>query len=183
MDKVLHIPQVEGLRFWNVKRFRDVNYRQRFNEAHATGMPMIMPLRVKLSTWDEWWTLPIEPLVGIKGGNKVIKRYVAKGTGRGSVKERWCQDDYKITISGIFINSEDESLYPEADVQKLREVVEAREAVLVDCALLLYFDIFKIVIEDWDIPFTSGENQQQYSIKALSDDFGDLLVEREQLDV
>ncbi len=181
MDRVINIPHVEGLRFFNVKRFRDPSYKQRFYEAHANGIPMVLPVRFKLESWADWWTLPIEPLVSISGGNVVAKRMVAKGNYRGTVKERWTQDDYKITIKGIFINSEDEGAYPESDVMKLREVCEAREAVQIECELFLFFDIYRIVLETYHYPFTSGENQQEYSIKAVSDDLTDILTEEEQL--
>ena len=181
MDRVINVPVVEGMRFWDVKTFRNQNWVQRFREAHANGIPMTMPVRLKLESWSDWWLLPIEPLVGISGGNIIAKRMVAKGKYRGSVKERWTQDDYKVDIKGIFINAEDEGAYPESDVMRLREVCEAREAVQIECALLLYFDIYKIVIETYNFPFTKGENQQEFIIKAVSDDLTDILTEEEQL--
>lgn len=181
MDRVYNIPHLEGLRFFNVKRFREPSYKQRFFEAHANGIPMILPVRFKLESWEDWWTLPIEPAVSITGGNVVAKRMVAKGNHRGTVKERWTQDDYKISIQGIFINTEDESLFPEAELMKLREVCEAKEAVQVECDLFLYFDIYKIVLEKYNFPFTNGENQQEYLLTCVSDDLTDLLTEEEQL--
>jgi uncharacterized protein DUF6046 len=181
VDNVYNIPHLEGLRFWNVKLSKSPTYKQRFFEAHANGIPMVLPVRFKLESWSDWWTLPIEPLVSISGGNVVAKRSVAKASHRGTIKERWTQDDYKITIQGIFINSEDESEFPQADLIKLREVCEAREAVQIECDLFLYFDIYRMVIETYHFPFTSGENQQEYSIKAVSDDLTDILTEEEQL--
>ena len=196
MDNVYNIPQLEGLRFFNIQRskvfktaepgfevktFRNAGGKTRFSEANANGVPMVMPLRIKLESWPDWWLLPIEPLVSIAGGNVIAKRTVAKGKLRGTIKERWTQDDYAITIQGLFINSNDEGVYPEQQVSLLREICEAREAVQVECDLLTYFDVFRIVIETYNFPFTNGENQQQYSIKAVSDDITDVLMQEEQL--
>ena len=143
---------------------------------NANGYPMVMPVKLKLEG-QEFWTLPIEPLVSISGGNVIAKRNVAKGKGRGTIKERWSRDDYAVNIEGMLINFDDPNAYPEDDVRKLREFCEAKEAIQIECDLLGYFDVNRIVIEKFEIPFTKGENNQKYSISAYSDDIVDLLVE------
>jgi hypothetical protein len=152
-----------------------------YTESYANGIPMIMPVRLKLSGWADWWTIPIEPLVSISGGNVIAKRTVAKAKYRGTIKERWTQDDYKVTIEGLLINGESDISFPEDDLSKLRQVCEAAEAVQVDCDLLKYFDVYKVVVETYDFPFTQGDNKQQFSIKCISDDMTDVLTEEEQL--
>lgn len=152
-----------------------------YPESYKNGLPMIMPVRLKLSSWSDWWTVPIEPLVSVSGANVISKRTVAKAKHRGSIKERWSQDDYAVTLEGDLINPDNDIEYPEADVAQLRQVCEAKEAVEIDCDLLKYFDIYKIVIETYDFPFTPGDNQQRFSIKTVSDDLTDALTEEEQL--
>lgn len=149
-----------------------------FNTAksNALGLPMVIPVSIKLASGN-WWVFPDEPSITVSGGNVVAKRTVAKSKGRGTIKERWSQDDYSITIAGSIINHDDESVYPEEAVRRLKSFCEAKEAIEVKCDLLGYFDITRMVIESFDFPFTKGENAQAFSIKAVSDDIIDLLVE------
>ena len=52
-----------------------------------------------------------------------MRRNVSKGKIRGSIKERWTQDDYSVRIEGILMGMDGK--YPEADVAKLRSFCEA----------------------------------------------------------
>lgn len=150
--------------------------------ANALGIPYVMPLKLRrASTKEDWWLLPLEPLVTITGGNIVAKRIVAKGSGRGTIKERWTQDDYSVTIDGIFIYNDDDTVYPTEDVQKLRSICEAKEAVEVECDILQFFGINQIVIESYDFPFTKGNNAQRYSFTGFSDDITQLLLEEKDV--
>ena len=82
--------------------------------ANANGVPMCLPLWMRLEG-EEWWQLPYEPIITVNGKNVIVKKQVAKGKVRGSIKERWSQDDYQVSISGIFINP-DNTGYPDEDV-------------------------------------------------------------------
>ncbi len=144
--------------------------------TNGNGFSMVMPVKLRIPG-DEFWTFPVEPLVSISGGNVISKRVVAKGKGRGTIKERWSQDDYAVTIEGVFINLDNANVYPESDVRKLRDLCEAKEALEIECDLLKIHDITRITITSWDIPFTKGEANQRFTISALSDDLFDLLVE------
>ena len=144
--------------------------------SNGNGFAMVMPLKLAFHE-KESWTVPVEPLVSISGGNVIAKRTVSKGKGRGTIKERWTQDDYQVTIEGVLINLKDANVYPEEDVRKLREFCEATEALDVECDLLKIYDITRITIVSWDIPFTKGEANQRFTISALSDDLFDLLKE------
>ncbi len=150
-------------------------------EALATnmyGVPMILPLSMRLEG-EDWWLLPIEPMVTISGKNVIVKKQVSKGSVRGSIKERWSQDDYSISIEGIFINPDGDG-YPDEDVKELRRLCEAGK-VEVMCPLFEIFSIDQIVIESFDFPFTPGTANQGYKIQAVSDDIYKLLLKREDL--
>jgi hypothetical protein len=142
------------------------------------------PLRIKLASESEYWQIPVEPLITLSGENTIIRRSVAKsGTladTRGTVKERWSQDDYRIQINGLLYNQSDDNVYPREDVGKLRYYCEAREGIDVECELFEIFGITRIVIEDYGIPFTKGENRQEYNITAYSDDSLKLLIDVEE---
>ena len=142
------------------------------------GVPMEMPLSMRLEG-EEWWRLPIEPIITVSGKNVIIKKQVSKGNVRGTIKERWSQDDYEISIEGIFINPENNG-YPDEDVRELKRLCEAGK-VEVMCPLFEIFSIDQIVIESFDVPFTAGPYNQAYKIQALSDDIYKLLLKREDL--
>jgi hypothetical protein len=105
---------------------------------------------------------------------------VAKGSLRGTIKERWNTEDYSIKIDGM-LKTQDEWKYPYAAVNKLRELMEAKEPLDVLCPLLEKYHISRIAVEKYDFPFTKGMENQSYSITAYSDDNWSLLVEKEDV--
>lgn len=148
--------------------------------ANANGVPMQCPLWMRIEG-EEWWLLPYEPIITIHGKNIITKKQVAKGKIRGSIKERWTQDDYQININGILINPKG-SGYPDEDVKALKKLCEAGK-VQVMSPIFEVFSIDQIVIESFDFPFTSGPNNQAYTIGAVSDDIYKLLLREEDLKV
>lgn len=146
--------------------------------ANANGVPMQCPLWMRLEG-EEWWLLPYEPIITINGKNVIAKKQVAKGKVRGSIKERWSQDDYQISINGILMNPKGTG-YPDEDVKALKRLCEAAK-VQVMCPLFEIFSIDQIVIESFDFPFTSGPFNQAYTIGAVSDDIYKLLLREEDL--
>ena len=144
--------------------------------TNALGIPMVMPLSLRLDVEGaEEWLLPEEPLISITGQNLITRRHVSKGRLRGSIKERWTQDDYTVKIEGLLLGRD--GRYPKNDVEQLRRYCEAGK-VKVLCPLLEIFGITQIAIESWDIPFTSGTTNQNYEITAYSDDIYKLLIAR-----
>lgn len=146
--------------------------------TNAIGVPMRMPVEIKTDE-EDWWLLPYEPLVTINGKNIITKRYVSKGNIRGSIKERWTQDDYQISIDGILINSTEDA-YPRDDVQKLRKFCEAAKWE-VRSPLFEIFSIFQVVVESYNFPFTSGVTNQGYNLSCSSDDTYKLLLKRKDM--
>lgn len=144
---------------------------------NAKGVPMVFPLYLAVEG-GPWWLLPYEPQVTIQGTNVLVKKQVQKGAVRGTIKERWAQGDYSLSISGILMG--DKGQYPSDDVKKLRSFCEAGK-VLVKSPQMELFSITQIVVEDWSLPFTSGQSNQAYTISAVSDDIYKLLLRREDL--
>ena len=144
--------------------------------TNALGIPMVMPLSLRLDVEGaEEWLLPEEPMISITGQNIITRRHVSKGRLRGSIKERWTQDDYTVKVEGLLLGRD--GRYPKNDVERLRQYCEAGK-VKVLCPLLEIFGITQIAIESWDIPFTSGTTNQNYEITAYSDDIYKLLIAR-----
>ena len=146
-------------------------------QTNALGLPMQFPLSFALEG-AEPWLLPQEPMITITGQHILAKRQVAKGKIRGSIKERWTLDDYSIRIEGVIIGVD--GRYPKAEVQRLKEYLEAAK-VSAYCPIFELFGIIRIVFESWEFPHTSGEANQNYSIQALSDDTYKLLLTRRDL--
>jgi hypothetical protein len=135
-------------------------------------------------TNDPWYTLPYEPLINITGKNTIIKRRPAKANNFiGTVKERWSQDDYDITITGVLMGEnllgDVENTYPRADFEKLKEYCTNAKGLEVKCEPLRLLNVHFIVVEEFNFPFTKGENVQAYEMKCLSDFSVDFLLELE----
>ena len=147
--------------------------------TNATGVPMVLPLRFQLEeSGAQEWLFPMEPMISVNGQNILVRRNVSKGKIRGSIKERWTQDDYSVRIEGILMGMDGK--YPEADVAKLRSFCEAGHVKALN-PLLEIFGISQLAIESCDIPFTSGTINQNYTIQAYSDDIYKLLLSRDDL--
>lgn len=142
--------------------------------TNALGVPMRFPLEISLVDQEDWWLVPIEPLITLTGRNIIVRRQVSKGKIRGSIKERWTQDDYQVKIEGALMDLKRDD-YPREDVQKLRNFCEAAK-LKVRCPLFEIFSINQIVVESYDFPFTKGIQNQQYTINAYSDDTYKLLL-------
>ena len=146
--------------------------------TNALGVPMQMPLSLRLEgDGEEEWLLPYEPLVSLTGRNIITRRTVNKGTTRGSIKERWAQDDYGIKIEGILIG---DGGYPKEDVARLRHICEAAK-VEVYSPFLEIFGISRMVIEGYELPMTTGLHNQNYSLSCYSDETYKLLLSRKDL--
>lgn len=148
--------------------------------SEALGQLYQCPLRLKWQDEAGWWTLPFDPVLAVNGGNNIIRTDVlkqdnAQSERRGSIKEIWCQKDYEIQIAGLFMSKSEKDL-PLDDLARLRMYCEARKVVEVECDLLEVFNIQRIAIETYEFVHTQGRQNQQFSIKAYSDDDFDLLV-------
>lgn len=136
---------------------------------------MVLPLSIGITDRAEW-TFPIEPLISLSGKNIIVKRNVAKSEMRGTIKERWAEDDFHITIQGSFVHP-DLYTYPEKDVQRLMQFIRHKKQLYVKNELFAMLDIHYIVIESYAFPFSKGENVQNYIIDAYSDDLSDLFID------
>ena len=142
-----------------------------------SGQPvsMVLPLWIGLKN-DAEWMFPIEPLVSVSGKNVIVRRNVAKSEYRGTIKERWAEDDFQINIQGSFVHT-DLYTYPEKDVQKLMYYIRQRRPLSVKNELFAMLGIHQIIVESYSFPFSKGENVQNYSIDAYSDDLYELFID------
>ena len=151
------------------------------NTSDIVGNLYQCPFRIRFPHESDWWTLPFDPIVSVGGGNNIVRSNVLKQDHnnykrRGTIKEVWSQNDYEINIAGVFTSKDGQ--FPMSDVMKLRAYCEERDILDVECELLEAFGITRLAIETYSFPHTSGTENQQFSIKAYSDDDFSLLIER-----
>lgn len=122
------------------------------------------------------YAFPIDPIINVSSKNIIVRRYVAKGALKGSVKESFSQDDYEITVSGILMGDTAEEL--NGMVAALRELCEAQETLGVECDMLVDgYGITKVVVESYQFPHTKGLENQNYTLKLYSDSSVNILEE------
>ena len=125
------------------------------------GQPISMPIKI-----DDVW-LDHEPLITLTGGKNIVKTVVA-GL-KGTVKEEINDNDYLIVIKGIITNGNSND-YPEAQVNELRHILEAKGSHKVVNKLLKIFGIDEMVVEHFNIFGIEGhQSQQAYQISGWSD--------------
>lgn len=161
--------------FWRQVEQKIASVPTDFRKEALLGLECYCPLSIKWESESEWWQLPFDPVVAVRGQNKIVKRTVLKvrtsdKERRGTVKELWSQGDYSISIAGV-LQSGDECELPETDIRKLRNYCEGRESVDVLSPLLTLFGIHRMAIESFDFPHTAGLENQTYNLSCLSDDF------------
>lgn len=153
----------------------DANLKSRLQRGLVENTNWIVPLTFKATGLDDF-KFPLDPIISLSSKNIIIRRYVNKSGIRGSIKERWSQDDWEISISGVVISANGK--YPEATVEAISKFCDIAESVDVECILLNKMNIHQISIESLEFPFTKGIENQAFVIKAYSDDIYPLLSER-----
>ena len=154
-----------------------INMNNNGTMAEAEGNAIVSqqyPLTL-LSNDLKDFVFPIDPIISRSFRNIITRRTVAKGKVRGTIKERWTEDDVQITITGVL--STNNGAYP-AEVAELQKYFEYREQIDVQSPFLNARDIFSIVIETLDLPPTKGLENQSFQIKGYSDDVFNLLIEQ-----
>lgn len=123
------------------------------------------------------YDFPIDPVISVSGKNVITRRYVAKGSMNGTVKESWSQDDWEVTIAGMLIGETADELHEL--MQDLREVLESGEVLGVANAWLNDgYGITQLVIDSWQFPHTKGITNQSYTIRCYSDTSVNILEEQ-----
>lgn len=182
------LPVVPFLPFTNEQIINEENFELSVKDWQATPSNIeeqYFPLSIKRrGSSDPFYTLPYEPIISVSGKNEIIKKLPAKFNNFiGTVKERWTQSDFEITITGALIGANQignyENCFPRSDFEKLKDYCFASEGLQIQCELLQLLGIDYIVVEDISFPFSKGENVQAYEIKASSDFTQELLLEIE----
>lgn len=180
------LPRIPFLPIKDDSKVTNTNFENPFDLNKANNSVPVeeqyFPISFSFTPDGQKWLFPYEPMINISGGNNIIKRNVAKQGNKliGTIKERWSQKDFEISITGVLIgsltNGSPEDCFPREQMTKLFEFLTKAKVIYVYCHTLEILGINRIVIEDYNFPFTKGENIQAYDIKALSDYSHNLLI-------
>lgn len=138
------------------------------------GVEIMLPVRFFYATIPLMY-LPY-CVVSITGKKTIVKTALAER--KGTVKELFNIDDYTIGIKGFLIGKDRK--FPEAEINGLRELYEAKTAVQMDNALTNIFltdkdlpsdEIRRVVIESFDLPEVQGgrEHVRPFTMQLESD--------------
>lgn len=165
------------------KTGRAINLEDNWTTRDAVEeQKQFFPLSFSFKENGQKWLFPYEPMMNISSGNSIVKRNVAKQGNKltGTIKERWSQKDYDITITGVLIGSimqgKPEDCFPRDHFVKLFEFLTHSKELFIYSYPLELLGITKVVIEDYSFPFTKGENVQAYELKLTSDYSYELLI-------
>jgi len=118
----------------------------------------------------------LDPILAVSGKNIIARRYVAKGSLQGTVKESFSQDDFDITITGVLMGDDAKDLNEQ--VQELQSILVCGESLAVVNDLLNDgYGITRLVVESFQFPHTKGMQNQSYTIKCYSDSSINILEE------
>jgi hypothetical protein len=94
----------------------------------------------------------------------------------GSVKEYIGMDDFQISINGIIAGTN--GSYPFQEVAALHDILRAPITIPIVSAYLQLFDIFSLVITDYNFDQEpGGYSKQTFTINAISDKPVELLIQ------
>lgn len=104
---------------------------------------------------------------------------------KGSVKELYSSDDFKITVKGFLIGADRK--FPEDEIKKLAAVMNKTTALVLDNAITNIFlsdpllpddEQRRVVVESFDMPEVQGgrEHVRPFSIELESDTIFDLEI-------
>lgn len=140
------------------------------------------PLSFSFTEGGQKWLFPFEPMINISSGNNIIKRNVAKQGENlvGTIKERWSRKDFDIQVTGVLMGNmlkgKAEDTFPREQMERLFDFLVYSKEIFVYSHPLEILGITKVVVEDYNFPFTKGENVQAFDLKLISDFAYSLLV-------
>ena len=159
----------------------DADLQQKLSSGAVHDIAIQCPLSLGLDD-QHLWSLPVDPIISISGKNTIIRRSVSKHSRdlnknyTGTIKERWNQEDYYITIEGVIIGDTYQDMCDY--VKTLRTKLEDGKKGLDVASDFLNntMNITRIAVEDYEFPFTPGMENQKFTIKAYSDGIYSLLI-------
>lgn len=98
----------------------------------------------------------------------------------GTIKEYIGMGDYQINIKGVICGSN--GVYPADEVENLMKFLAYDQSIPIDSKFLNeVFDIFEVVIMDYDIPQEEGgQSYQRFEINCVSEKPVEILIQEQK---
>lgn len=110
--------------------------------------------------------------------SKIIERTSVRGR-KGTVKEYWSMDDYAVRIQGAIIDQRPD-YYPQAEVEKLVQLIEMPQSLQVVSRYLQMFGIYELAVKDFEFaPIEKSPNVQLFDMVCYSDEPEALILKNE----
>jgi len=136
------------------------------NFRDSWGRPLVMPVILDNILFDA-------VKLSITYRKQIIKTAIAGRS--GTVKELIGAGDYVITLQGK-LYSEDYA-YPEDKVEMIKRLTDKDEAIKIENTLTDLLEINSVVIESLDLPTPEKIDIQPFTLKLLSDDEFEAILE------
>jgi hypothetical protein len=139
------------------------------------GTPVFSNMEIKDGSWidsngaiNTYQGINIDTVLMTVSQSKNIVTTPVQGRD-GTVKEYISDGDYSIEVQGVLV-SPNGNTYPEEDVNKLTQILRAKEPIRIISEFLDYFGVSDVVVTDYSFPQVQGfRNQQTFTISMLSD--------------
>lgn len=171
------LPEILGV---SINNNQDYSVNGTLYKENILGADIWLPTRLvgkDANGNEKIWLLPY-CVFNISGSSSWIKTPLAER--RGTVKELYSIDDYKINLKGFFIDIE-ERFFPESDLQTLKLFHELGLPLQIQNAAI---DIFlnaddRVVIENFDLMSVTGgkKHNRPFTMNLMSDSVFVLEVE------
>lgn len=124
-----------------------------YERTSALGTPVVMPITI------DGVDLPDNSVITITGRNRIIETDM--NSQKGTFKELWSKDDYRIVIRGMVIATDGNEDYPEDLLRQIKGLLDAETHLPIECDMTTLFGITDIAIYDYNFPALPGVSMAQ----------------------
>lgn len=134
------------------------------------------PVKLRMEEFDgdvpigiREFLIPLEPVISIEGSKNLIETRLNRGARVENVLEEINLNNYRVLMRGIIL-SELSDTYPDAAIRELRKFCEAPGGIEIECALLQYFGITRVAVQNFRFPGVPGNIEAVgYELDCISD--------------
>lgn len=112
------------------------------------------------------WVLPIDPILSVQGRHHIVRRQPLHGNQKGSIKERWGEEDHQVVLQGYFVGAQH---YPEDEIARLHGYFTHNGPIGIITPVLQALGLRTFSIIRLTFPPTEGRLNQRYTLEAYSD--------------
>lgn len=119
-----------------------------YERTSALGTPVILPITINELA------LPDNTIISVTGRNKIIETDL--NSKRGSFKELWAKEDYRVTLRGMVVQNDGTENPPDEQLRAIKQLLDEEAHLPIECDLTTLFDISDVAIYDYKFPPVKG---------------------------